>query len=98
MQTVANQLTAVSATQVIPFFLPLDTANRPTVITGEAAYYLNRQPQTLRSWASLENGPIYHPRYFHRWRKWCNYSARLLDMDSIRQYSIYTDIHKRSKP
>ena len=26
--------------------------------TEEAAYYLNRRPQTLRGWACLENGPI----------------------------------------
>jgi hypothetical protein len=28
------------------------------VDTATAAYYLNRKPQTLRSWASLDNGPI----------------------------------------
>ncbi|WP_295856623.1 hypothetical protein [uncultured Xylophilus sp.] len=39
-------------------FPPLDGVTSPTVDTGLAAFYLNRQPQTLRAWASLENGPI----------------------------------------
>lgn len=28
------------------------------VSTNEAAAFLNRQPQTLRRWACLDNGPI----------------------------------------
>ena len=39
-------------------FQPLQKVTRPTVPTAQAAYYLNRRPQTLRSWASVENGPI----------------------------------------
>lgn len=39
-------------------FPRLEEVNRPTVETAAAAYYLNRQPQTLRSWACHENGPI----------------------------------------
>lgn len=46
MNTVANQ------------FTPLEQVTRPTVTTAEAAYYLNREPQTLRAWACLENGPL----------------------------------------
>lgn len=38
--------------------VPLETVTRPTVGTSLAAYYLNRKPQTLRTWACLENGPI----------------------------------------
>ena len=37
---------------------PLDQVTRPNLTTAEAAYYLNRRPQTLRQWACLENGPI----------------------------------------
>ncbi|MFT4159228.1 hypothetical protein [Shinella sp.] len=37
---------------------PLDELTRPAVPTEQAAFYLNRRPQTLRSWACLENGPI----------------------------------------
>lgn len=38
--------------------VPLNQVSTPTVGTAEAAAYLNRQPQTLRGWACLENGPI----------------------------------------
>lgn len=46
MQTVTNQ------------FPPLDQVTSPTVATNAAAHYLNRKPQTMRLWASLESGPI----------------------------------------
>jgi hypothetical protein len=39
-------------------FPPLDQVTRPTIPTRDAAYYLNRKEQTLRTWACLENGPI----------------------------------------
>ena len=39
-------------------YLPLEQVTRPNLKTEEAAYYLNRRPQTLRAWACLENGPI----------------------------------------
>lgn len=29
-----------------------------TLTTADAAYYINRRPQTLRKWACLECGPI----------------------------------------
>lgn len=32
--------------------------NQPAVPTAQAAYYLNRAPQTLRAWASAGTGPI----------------------------------------
>ena len=35
-------------TQVFP---PLEQVTRPHVPTEQAAYYLNRRPQTLREWA-----------------------------------------------
>ena len=53
MQTAANQLAAQPAT-----FQPLEQVTRPTLPTEEAAYYLNRRPQTLRAWACSENGPL----------------------------------------
>lgn len=37
---------------------PLDAVTAPAVPTPQAAYYLGRQPQTLRGWACLETGPI----------------------------------------
>jgi hypothetical protein len=40
---------------------PMEMAHetRSHVDTNTAARWLNRKPQTLRSWASLENGPLY---------------------------------------
>lgn len=32
-------------------FPPLEAVNKPTVPTEQAAYYLDRRPQTLREWA-----------------------------------------------
>jgi len=36
---------------------PLESVNRPTVPTEQAAHYLLRRPQTLRGWASAESFP-----------------------------------------
>lgn len=36
---------------------PLELVNRPTVPTEQAAFYLNRRPQTLRGWACAETYP-----------------------------------------
>lgn len=61
MQTSIVQPSATLATAAahIPQpFPPLEQVTRPTVPTDAAAYYLNRQPQTMRAWACLENGPI----------------------------------------
>jgi len=38
--------------------LRLDQVVSPTLTTEQAAFYLNRKPQTLRAWACLENGPL----------------------------------------
>jgi len=61
METFVNQSTALLAPTAAnnpQAFPPLEQVTRPTATTEEAAYYLNRQPQTLRAWACLENGPI----------------------------------------
>ena len=41
-----------------PQYLLLEQINRPNLTTAEAAVVLNRRPQTLRGWSSLENGPL----------------------------------------
>lgn len=41
-----------------PEFPPLALEARPRVSTEQAAHYLNRRPQTLRHWASADNGPL----------------------------------------
>lgn len=38
--------------------VPLEQEARTALPTPEAAYHLNRAPQTLRLWACLENGPL----------------------------------------
>lgn len=37
---------------------PLELVNSPNVPTDQAAFYLNRSPQTLREWSCLESGPL----------------------------------------
>lgn len=37
---------------------PLAQETRAALPTTEAAIHLNRKPQTLRLWASYENGPL----------------------------------------
>jgi hypothetical protein len=49
---------AVTATHQSAQFAPLESVTRPTVTTREAAFYLNRRPQTLRCWASEDDGPL----------------------------------------
>lgn len=39
-------------------FPPLEHITAPNVPTDQAAFYLNRKPQTLRKWACLEDGPV----------------------------------------
>lgn len=39
-------------------FPPLEKVNRPTVPTDQAGYYLDRRPQTMRTWAMREDGPL----------------------------------------
>jgi len=39
-------------------YTPLARETRSNLPTSEAAFHLNRQKQTLRGWACLENGPL----------------------------------------
>ena len=59
MESATYQLPATSTAVHIPqSWPPLEQVTRPTVPTDQAAYYLNRQPQTLRAWACLECGAL----------------------------------------
>ncbi len=64
MQTATNHPEVVNAGRLAVLertagaFVSLDRETRAAVETGTAAYHLNRQPQTLRAWACLENGPL----------------------------------------
>ena len=44
--------------KVLQPFPPLEEETRSAVNTAAAAYYLLRQPQTLRIWACGEIGPL----------------------------------------
>lgn len=53
------QITLVKPPAITPPTFPLlALETRPAVPTEQAAYYLNRRPQTLRIWAMREDGPI----------------------------------------
>ena len=39
-------------------FPALESVTRQTIPTRDAAYYLMRQPQTLRGWACTESGAL----------------------------------------
>lgn len=47
--------TAAKHTQNFP---PIEQETRSHVETACAAFHLSRQPQTMRAWACLENGPL----------------------------------------
>lgn len=55
---------------------------RDTLPTNEAARAINRQPQTLRKWACLENGPI-RPVRIHGRLAW-----RVADLKSLLQGEV----------
>jgi hypothetical protein len=70
MQTTAPATCEATAPPPSPQqFPPLALVNRPNLKTEEAAYYLNRRPQTLRGWACLENGPL-RPRRINGLLAW----------------------------
>ena len=52
-----------------PHYQPLESVTRPAVDTAAAAFYLSRQPQTLRGWASTEAGPL-RPNRIHGRLSW----------------------------
>lgn len=56
--TTPHSTEASQNSSATPTFPPLESVNRPAVDTAAAAYYLNRQQQTLRGWACHEDGPL----------------------------------------
>ena len=58
MQTATQQQASPLLNSLLAQLPPLTAITRPNLKTAEAAFYLNRAPQTLRAWACLENGPI----------------------------------------
>jgi len=54
----SERLSAAPDTTPAPY-PPLSAITRPTVPTAQAAYYLDRAPQTLRMWAMKDGaGPV----------------------------------------
>jgi hypothetical protein len=51
-------MTTETNQQEVKNFTPLESETRTAITTLEAAHHLNRQPQTLRTWACFENGAI----------------------------------------
>jgi hypothetical protein len=47
-----------SIAQHVQAFVPLDREQRTHIDTASAARHLGRRPQTMRVWASTEQGPI----------------------------------------
>lgn len=57
--TITSRSAATEAARLsIGKYIPLEQVTRPNLNTAEAAFYLNRRPQTLRTWACYETGPI----------------------------------------
>lgn len=57
--SIATMREATAPQQFTEQYLPLEQVTRPNLKTDEAAYYLNRAPQTLRVWAMRDGtGPI----------------------------------------
>ena len=63
--------------QDIEQVLALLVESRDMVDTATAAHYLCRHPQTLRTWACLESGPI-RPRRVHGRLAWSMSEIRAL--------------------
>ena len=57
MNTATHHSAEVRTAATHPAFPPLHLEVRPLVETAAAAYYLLRQPQTLRGWASAGTYP-----------------------------------------
>ena len=58
METATNHGEGMRQGAFGPAFPPLELVTKPNLTTAEAAYYLNRRPQTLRIWAAYESGPL----------------------------------------
>jgi hypothetical protein len=58
-------------------FPDLASITRPGLDTCETAFYLNREPQTLRGWACFGNGPL-QPRRVHGRLIWPTDAVRKL--------------------
>ena len=59
MQNTTHSAAIKAAQQFTAPYPPLALVNKPNLTTAEAAYYLDRRPQTLRAWACRSgSGPM----------------------------------------
>lgn len=58
LHSVQARRAATEPQQITPQWPPLEHVTSPSVPTAQAAYYLNRRPQTMRGWACCEDGPL----------------------------------------
>ena len=82
MQTETHHSAEARERATAPAFVSLDRETRAAVDTATAAYHLSRQPQTLRAWACLENGPL-RPLRVHGRLMWP--TARLRELCGVAQ-------------
>lgn len=68
MTTNQHQETTTTKEEASGPFPPLELVTRPHVPTEQAAYYLNRRPQTLRGWAMT--GQVIQPLRFNNRLAW----------------------------
>ena len=54
----------------IALYPPLAKVDRPNLKTEEAAFYLNRRPQTLRAWAMRDGIPGLRPKRINGLLAW----------------------------
>lgn len=59
-------------------FLPLAQVTRPNLTTAEAAFHLNRKPQTLRIWAMNDGIPGLRPKRIHGLLAWSTAEVKAL--------------------
>lgn len=53
-----HRVTDTTGRKTLKVFPSIEHETRSHVGTACAAFWLNRNPQTLRGWASYENGPL----------------------------------------
>jgi hypothetical protein len=58
MDILQSTATRTQSAQPAHQYPPLAQETRANLPTPEAAFHLNRRPQTLRGWACNENGPL----------------------------------------
>jgi len=75
--SISTMREATSQQQFKPPFPPLAQVTKPNLTTSELAYYLDRKPQTLRVWSSLEVGPL-RPKRINGLLAWSTAEAKAL--------------------